>query len=121
MSKLGVDRTSLSTLSAEAATKPTRFNATERGAYIRMHVNQINRMITEGRSNEEIKTIFPEFSEEYPALLEMLLRPGGFDEKSLSIMIAMLEKMGNGKASQHEASIQVGQYLLNSYVKPQIS
>lgn len=121
MSKLGVDRESVSTLSAKASVEPTRFNASERSAYIRMHVNQINRMITEGRSKEDIKDIFPVFAEEYPGLLEMLLRPGGFDEKSLALMIAMLDKMGNGKASQHEASIQVGQYLLNSYVKPQIS
>jgi len=121
MSNIGVNRSSVSTLSAKASAEPTRFNATERSAFIRMHVNQITRMVTEGRSKDEIKGIFPEFSEEYPGLLEMLVRPGGFDEKSLALMIAMLEKMGQGKASQHEASIQVGQYLLNSYVKPQLS
>ena len=121
MSKLGVDRDSISTLSAKAAEEPVRFNATERSASIRMHVSQITRMFTEGRTKEQIKEVFPVFVEEYPALFEMLLRPGGFDEKSLALMIGMLEKMGNGKASQHEASIKVGQYLLNSYVKPQMS
>jgi len=121
MSKLGVDRESVSTLSAKAAAEPVRFNATERSANIRMHVKQITRMVTEGRSKDDIKEVFPVFVEEYPGLFEMLLRPDGFDEKSLALMIAMLDKMGNGKASQHEASIQVGQYLLNSYVKPQIS
>jgi hypothetical protein len=121
MSGIGVDRASVSTLSAKASAEPLRFNATERSAYIRTHVQQIIRMISEGRSKKDIQDIFPVFAEEYPGLLEMLLRPNGFDEKSLSLMITMLETMGNGKASQHEASIKVGQYLLNSYVKPNLS
>ena len=32
----------------------------------------------------------------------------------------LLEKMGQGIKSQHEASIQVGQHLLNTYVKPKL-
>jgi len=50
----------------------------------------------------------------------MISRPGGYDQRSLDLMIRMLEKMGEGRASQHEASIQVGQHLLNAYVKPQL-
>jgi hypothetical protein len=121
MSKLGVDRESVSTLSAKAAAEPLKFNASERSDFIRSHVAHINKMITIGRSNEEIKSVFPEFAEQYPALLEMLLRPSGFDEKSLSLMISMLEKMGSGKTSQHEASIKVGQHLMDTYVKPDLA
>lgn len=118
MSKIGVDRDSVTKLSEEAAKAPMRFNATERSAFIRKHAEQITRL-SHNHSLEDIKGIFPEFCELYPNLLEMILRPS-FDEKSLDLMINMLEKMGNGKASQHEASIQVGQHLLNSYVKPQL-
>jgi hypothetical protein len=120
MSKLGVDRESVSTLSAKAAAEPIKFNAAERSEFIRTHVSHINKMVTIGRSNDEIKSVFPDFAEQYPALLEMLLRPSGFDEKSLSLMISMLEKMGSGKTTQHEASVKIGQHLMDNYVKPDI-
>jgi hypothetical protein len=120
MSKLGVDRESVSTLSAKAAAEPMKFDANERSAFIRAHVGHINKMISIGRTNEEIKSVFPEFAEQYPGLLEMLLRPDGFDERSLSLMISLLEKMGTGKTSQHEASIKVGQHLMDTYVKPDL-
>jgi hypothetical protein len=77
-------------------------------------------MVAIGRTNEEIKSVFPEFAEQYPGLLEMLLRPSGFDEKSLSLMISLLEKMGSGKTTQHEASIKVGKHLMDTYVKPDL-
>ena len=121
MSKVGVNKDSVSTLAAKAATEPTRFNATERSNYIRTNIEQIVRMSRQGRTAEEVKAIFPEFVEQYPSLVEMVLRPGGFDERSLSLMIQMLENMCRGKASQHEASIKVGQHLINSYVKPQLN
>jgi hypothetical protein len=118
---MNVNRDSVSTLAAVAANEPTRFNATERSAFIRSNVQQVRRMVNEGRySIDDIKAIFPEFSEQYPNLLEMLTRPGGYDERSLNLMINMLDKMGAGRASQHEASIQVGQHLLNTYVKPEL-
>ena len=118
---MNVNSNSVSTLSAVAALEPTRFNATERSAFIRSHVQQIRRIVQEGRyTTDDIKGMFPDFSEQYPNLLEMLTRPGGFDERSLSLMINMLDKMGAGRASQHEASIQVGQHLLNTFVKPEL-
>ena len=121
MSKLGVDRESVSTLSAKAAAEPLKFDPNERSTFIRAHIGHIKQMLTIGRTNEEIKSVFPEFAEQYPGLLEMLVRPSGFDETSLSLMISLLEKMGTGKTSQHEASIKVGQHLMDTYVKPDLS
>ena len=120
MSKLGVDRDSVTKLSEKAANEPTRFNATERSGFIRDHMEKITIMLKSKHSLDDIKAIFPDFCEQYPNLLGMLTRPEGYDQRSLELMIKMLEKMGNGKASQHEASIQVGQHLLNAYVKPQL-
>jgi hypothetical protein len=71
-----------------------------------------------GHDKETIKSVFPEFAEQYPQLFDMVLRPGGFDEKSLGLMINMLDKMGAGQATQHQASIKVGQHLMNEYIKP---
>jgi hypothetical protein len=120
MSNIGVDPTSVKKLSEKAATEPTRFNATERSAFIRDHIDKVSKMINDRHSLEDVKAVFPEFCEQYPNILEMITRPEGYDRRSLNLMVSMLEKMGQGKASQHEASIQVGQHLLNAYVKPQL-
>jgi hypothetical protein len=120
MSKVGFDKDSVKNLSEKAANEPTRFNATERSAFVKEHIEKVSRMVKEKYSVDDIKAVFPEFCEQYPNILEMITRPGGYDQRSLDLMIKMLEKMGRGAASQHEASIQVGQHLLNAYVKPQL-
>jgi|UniRef100_A0A6C0DHZ1 hypothetical protein len=120
MSKVGFDRDSVKNLSEKAQNEPTRFNATERSAFVKDHIEKISKMLKDRHSMDDVKSVFPEFCEQYPNILEMISRPGGYDQRSLDLMIRMLEKMGEGRASQHEASIQVGQHLLNAYVKPQL-
>ena len=116
---MNIDSGSVNKLSEVAAKETTKFNATERSSFIRSHVIQIRRMVANRQTMDDIKSAFPEFAEQYPSLLEMVTRPA-FDEKSLTVMIQMLEKMGSKGTSQHEASIAVGSHLLNAYVKPQI-
>jgi len=120
MSKVGFDRDSVKNLSEKAANEPTRFNATQRSAFVKDHIEKITNMVKAKHSVDDIKSVFPEFCEQYPNILEMITRPGGYDQRSLDMMVKMLEKMGQGLKSQHEASIQVGQHLLNAYVKPQL-
>ena len=117
---MDLNTTSVKKLSEKAATEPTRFNASERSAFIRDHVLKVTDMLKNSYTLDDIKAVFPEFCEEYPSILEMITRPGGYDQRHLDMMLMMLEKMGRGKASQHEASIQVGQHLLNEIVKPQL-
>ena len=117
---MNIDANSVKKLSEKAATESTRFNATERSEFVKNHVDKIKMMIQSGHSIDDIKGVFPDFSEQYPHILEMITRPNGYDQRSLDIMINMLNKMGQGRASQHEASIQIGQYLVNGYVKPQL-
>ncbi len=105
----------------EAANQPTRFNATERSAMIRTHVAQIRRMMAQGKTRDDIKLLFPDFVENYKLLFEMLTRPEGYDERALSMMITMLDKMGSGRLSQHEASVKVGEQLLQKFVMPQVN
>ena len=120
MSKVGVDRDSVKKLAEKVANDPTRFNATERSSFVKEHVVKISNMVKSKHSLDDIKAVFPEFCEQYPNILEMITRPTGYDQRSLDMMIVMLEKMGQGLKSQHEASIHVGQHLLNAYVKPQL-
>jgi hypothetical protein len=114
----GLNKDSITALAAEAENKPIEFNAVERSAYIRKNVQQVREMSRAGHSTDSIKSVFPDFAEQYPQLFDMVLRPGGFDEKSLGLMINMLDKMGAGQTTQHQASIKVGQHLMNEYVKP---
>jgi hypothetical protein len=116
----GLDPNGIRAAAAEAASAPTRFNATERSAMIRTHVAQIRRMRSQGKTRDEIKLLFPDFYENYKNLFEMLTRPEGYDERSLTMMINMLDKMGSGSLSQHEASVKVGESLLHRFVMPQV-
>jgi hypothetical protein len=120
MSKIGMNSASVKELSEKAATEPTRFNASERSTFVKDHVEKIKKMLNDKYSVDDIKAVFPEFCEQYPNILEMITRPGGYDQRSLNMMISLLEKMGQGLSSQHEASIKVGHHLLNTYVKPQL-
>jgi hypothetical protein len=115
-----IDPNSVKKLSEKAATEPTRFNATERSSFVKDHIVKIHNMLNSNYSIDDVKSVFPEFCEQYPNILEMITRPGGYDQRSLDMMIRMLESMGKGNASQHEASIKVGQHLLEKYVKPQL-
>jgi len=115
-----MDPTSVKELAKKAENEPTRFNATERSAFIKDHFLKIGKMLQDKHSLDDVKAVFPEFCEQYPNILKMITRPEGYDHQSLNLMVKMLEKMGSGAASQHEASIQVGQHLLNAYVKPQL-
>ena len=111
---------SVSAQAAIAAKEPTKFDASERTTFIREHITHIVRMVKANYSIDDIKGSFPEFCEQYPSLLEMITRPSGYDEKSLSMMVTLLDRMGKGSSTQHEASIKVGQHLLDAYVKPQL-
>lgn len=117
---MNVDSGSVKKLSEVAAKEPTKFDAKERGEFLTSHIQQIRRMVVNRQPLEDIKASFPEFSEQYPSLLEMITRPE-YDERSLSIMVSMIVRMGQHRTTQHEASIAVGKHLLDTYVTPQVT
>jgi DNA-binding ferritin-like protein (Dps family) len=78
-------------------------------------VNRVLEYRRERRSVEEIKERVPEFAEEYKHLFEMITAPEGFDQKNLDLMLSMLGFMGQGRLSQHEASVLVGKRLFEKY------
>jgi Rps23 Pro-64 3,4-dihydroxylase Tpa1-like proline 4-hydroxylase len=121
MSQPSVEMRSLSTMTAEASAETTRFNASERSAYLRLNINQIRSLIHRGTSVEEIKQTYAEFAEQYELVFNMITRPEGYDERALQMMINMLDQMGAGKLSQHEASVNVGKVLVDKFVTPQLA
>ena len=69
-----------------------------------------------GKTTEEIQSETGNFSSQYPALFKMLNKDV-YDEAAIRTMLYMLEKMGTGELSQHQASVIVGQRLHDTYIK----
>ena len=101
----------------DAENQPTQFPAGERGQYLKDMISQMDTYKIAGRTVDEIKVLMADFFEKYPRLFDMVSRPN-YDKTQINVMIRMLEKMGTGELSQHQASIIVGQKLTNTYVTP---
>lgn len=114
-----LDAETITDAARRAAAAPTLFSPKERAAYVRAMVARVLEYRRERKTVAEIQERLPEFAEEYKHLFEMLTAPEGFDQQNLTIMLAMLDRMGQGALSQHEASIIVGKRLFDKYGKDQ--
>jgi len=95
---------------AEAEARPLDFPAAARAAYLRETVAKIQARLAYA-SPDAIKAEFADFSLSFPRLFEAILEPN-FDKQTLQTMLAMLDRMGQGSLSPHQASVIVGQRLL---------
>jgi len=100
---------------AEARIRELDFPAKERAAYVRSMVARVKELKGAGRSIPEIEAQLPEFKRDHPYLFEMVSEHDDFDEASLQTMLAMLERMGNGDLSHHDATVIVGKRLASRY------
>lgn len=110
-----LDRESYETAAARAAQQGIQFDPKERSQYVRAMVARVLEYRRERKTPDEIKERLPEFVEGYKHLFEMITAPEGFDQRNLDIMLAMLDRMGSGGLSQHEASVIVGKRLFEQY------
>ena len=113
----GLDRQSIEEASRDAESRPLDFLPTERAAYVRAMVQRVTEFQAAGRTTDEIKERLPEFARDYSHLFEMITQPGGYDRQNLHTMLALLDRMGQGGLNQHQASVIVGQRLLQKYHK----
>lgn len=103
----------------DAQQRKLDFPAKERAAYIRAMVKRTQEYKSSGRSSNEIRGLLPEFARDYPYLFDAIIQGGEeFDETNLTTMLAMLDRMGGGQLSQHQATVIVGQRLANKYFHP---
>ena len=109
---------SIEDASRRARSAPMEFNPKERSQYVRSMVARTIEYLREGKTADAIKERLPEFARDYTHLFEMITSPSGFDTKSLQVMLTMLEHMGNGNLSQHDASVIVGKRLYEQFGKP---
>jgi len=94
--------------------------AKERATYVRDMVEKIKELRSQEASLDSIRDATGTFSTQYPGLFKMILADS-YNDASLRTMLALLDRMGSGQMSQHQASVVVGQRLHDIYIKPKMS
>lgn len=94
--------------------------AKERATYVRDMIDKIKLMRTQDSSLDSIRDATGTFSAQYPGLFKMIMSDS-CNDASLRTMLALLDRMGTGHMSQHQASVVVGQRLHDIYIKPKLS
>jgi len=113
-----VQRQSMEEATAEAEARPLDYQPAQRATYIRGMLRDIAQWMAQGESEEDIRARVPTFVEEYSELFKKVI--GRQDLAPIQSMLTMLDRMGQGKISQHQASIIVGKKLVDRYVTPQL-
>jgi hypothetical protein len=110
-----VERKSASEAMAEAAARPLDFDVSERSATLKENLLRIVALQDEGKTVNEIRAELPEFVEKFPEVFKKVTTPGA-DLTPLLGMMEMLDKMGTGQITHHNASIVVGQALAAKFM-----
>ncbi len=105
---------------SEAESAPLGFLPKERAAFVRSMIATITSLREQGKSVDEIQQQFPEFAREYKNLFETVTSPSGYDKQNLKVMLAMLDRMGDGQLTQHQASVIIGKKLADQYITPAV-
>lgn len=103
----------------EAASRPLDFDPKTRAIYVRDCIRQIEEYQRAGLNHDEIKEKVPTFYRDYKNLFEMVVNPRGYNKQDLKTMLAMLDRMGSGDLTQHQASMIIGKRLADQYIKPE--
>jgi hypothetical protein len=114
----GLDKEGVLSASEEAVNAPTLFEPRQRATYVRERIEEARRLRALGKNDVEIKAVMGSFVTEYPTLFEKAMSPT-FNQAQLDMMLTMLDKMSKGM-TQHQASVVVGQKLVDAYVKPML-
>ena len=103
----------------EAEERPLEFDPNSRARYIRQMLQDIQLWMSQGDSDEVIRSRVPDFIEKYPELFKKIINKN--DLTPIQSMLQMLDKMGDGTISQHQASVVIGKKLVDRYITPQLS
>lgn len=112
-------RKSIEEATAEAEARPLDYDPNSRAQYIRSMLTDIRSWQEKGESEETIRSRSSGFIERYPELFKKIIEKQ--DLTPIHSMLTMLDRMGSGQLSQHQASIIVGKKLVDRFVTPQLS
>ena len=111
-------RQTIAEATAEAEARPLEYNPATRANHVRTVLRDIAQWMADGEAEEDIRTRVPDFVEEYPELFKKIIQRQ--DLGPIQKMLTMLDRMGEGRLSQHQASIAVGKSLVDRFVTPQL-
>lgn len=114
-----IDRQSIEEATAEAEARSLEYDPNVRARYIREMLRDIARWMAEEMPEDTIRKKVPDFIEKYPELFKKIITKQ--DLAPIQSMLAMLDKMGEGAISQHQASVIIGKKLVDRYVTPQLN
>ena len=114
-----VQRQSIAEATAEAESRTLEYDPNVRAQYVRSILQDIARWMAAGESEETIKQRIPDFIEHYPELYKKI--SSRQDLAPIQSMLSLLDRMGEGNLSQHQASVIVGKKLVDRYVTPQLN
>jgi len=113
------DKQTIEEATREAEARPTEFSPTQRATYLRSMIAELVPLVAQGKTEAELKISHDVFARGYPQLFKKIV--GKEDLTPLRTMLGSLDKMAEGRLSQHEASVIVGQKLVDTFVKPQLN
>lgn len=111
-------RQTMEEATAEAEARPIEYDPAARAQYIRSMLRDIALWLSQGDTEETIRQRIPDFVEGYPELFKKIIHRQ--DLSPIQSMLGMLDRMAEGRLSQHQASIAVGKKLVDRYVTPQL-
>ena len=114
-----MDRKSIDEASKEAENRALEYNPSERAQFIRTTLNKLTQWLNEDVPEDEIRKRAPDFVEQYPELFKKIIQRQ--DLTPIQTMLQLLDKMALGHLSQHQASIHIGQKLVDTFVTPQLA
>lgn len=113
-----LERQSYDQAASDAENRTLEYDPSVRAQYIRQMLHDIPPMIERGATEEEIKAATGDFASNYPNFFKKLMDKE--DLQPIHTMVNMLDRMGSGQISQHQASIVVGTQLYQKYIEPSL-
>ena len=114
-----VERQSIDEATREAESRALDFDPNLRARYIRDMLRDIPTWQNQGLTEDEIKEKVPQFHERYPELFRKIIQKQ--DLSPIQSMLAMLDRMGEGNITQHQASVIIGKKLVDKFITPQLN
>lgn len=111
-------RQTIEEATAEAEARALEYDPSTRAQYIRTMLRDIAQWMAQGDQEDVIRQRVPDFVEAYPELFKKIIQRQ--DLSPIQRMLSMLDRMAEGRLSQHQASIAVGKALVDRFVTPQL-
>ena len=84
------------------------------------HLKKIDRHLTEDQFTSKLEKNYSKLYENFPSIFEKVMM-GTLEISRLEFMLKMIQDIKKKKVTKHEASVVVGQELVDNIVKPELN